>query len=85
MTPLNDWEWCLTGSDARPSLHPSVGNWNLKCLSHYVVRDGKVIWARSFTPAEITACRAKDMRPYLSWWDRAVGRVRRFFGGFRLS
>jgi hypothetical protein len=25
------------------SLHPSVGNWNLRCRSHYVIRDGRVI------------------------------------------
>jgi hypothetical protein len=72
MTPLNDLEWSLVGPDEAPSLHPSVGNWNLECRSHYVLRKGGVIWARSFNEAEIAACRAKDLMPYLqtSWREK---------------
>lgn len=64
ITPLNDIEWELTGADDRPSLHPSVGNWNLVCRSHYYIRDGRVRWARSFSQYEIEAVRRKDLKPY---------------------
>ncbi|WP_366510504.1 DUF6527 family protein [Mesorhizobium sp.] len=86
LTPLNDVEWELSGSDRHPSLHPSVGNWNLECRSHYLVRNGRVLWARSFSPAEIEACRQRDLRPYQqinrldaikSWIRRAINFFRR--------
>lgn len=82
LTPLNDLEWELSGSDKEPSLHPSVGNWNLDCKSHYILRRGRVRWARRFSSREIEACRRKDLRPYMetSWletiktWMRYVAR-----------
>ena len=84
MTPLNDIEWELTGSDDRPSLHPSVGNWNLDCRSHYILSKGRVRWARRFSPSEIEAVRRKDLRSYqqVSWAQKVgdwIERVARFF------
>ena len=84
MTPLNEIEWELTGTDDRPSLHPSVGNWNLDCKSHYILSEGRVHWARSFSPSEIEAVRRKDLKPYLqtSWAQNIrdwIERIARFF------
>ena len=84
MTPLNEIEWKLTGSDDRPSLHPSVGNWNLDCRSHYILKEGRVCWARRFSSSEIDAVRRADLRPYLQTsWLQNVGawieRLARFF------
>lgn len=42
------------------SLYPSVGNWNLRCRSHYVVRDGRVIEAPKWTKEQIEAGRRRD-------------------------
>ena len=65
LTPLNDLEWELYGSDKMPSLRPSVGNWNLNCKSHYFVQNGQVSWARKFSSKEIEDCRQRDLRPYV--------------------
>lgn len=72
LTPLNSDEWRLFGPDLRPSLRPSIGNWNLKCQSHYWITNGSVIWARRWTTAEIAAGRAREQRPYLepSWLEK---------------
>ena len=76
MTPLNAIEWELLGPDEHPSLYPSVGNWNLACQSHYFVSRGAVRWARRFTPAEIEACRRKDLRPYRRHrWLEVLGKL----------
>ncbi|EWY35809.1 hypothetical protein N825_34170 [Skermanella stibiiresistens SB22] len=42
------------------SLHPSVGSWTLPCRSHYVIRQGKVVEAGSWTEAQIAAKRRQD-------------------------
>ncbi len=72
--PLNNIEWALEGTDARPSLHPSVGNWNLKCKSHYVLGQGRVQWRRRYSEAEIEVVRRRDLKPYQRRpWTQRVG------------
>lgn len=84
MIPLNDIEWELTGADDRPSLHPSVGNWNLHCRSHYILSNGRVHWRRRLSQSEIEEVRRKDLRPYqqISCIQKVgdwIERVARFF------
>ena len=43
VTPLHGSGWTLTG-DARPTLTPSIGNWQFPCRSHYYVTDGRIEW-----------------------------------------
>ena len=62
VTPLGRTEWRLTYDGEAISLHPSVGNWSLPCRSHYVVRDGLVHWAGSWTREEVEAGREADRR-----------------------
>jgi hypothetical protein len=74
MIPLNDIGWALLGADDRPSLHPSVGNWNLECQSHYVLWKGRVRSDRRFSQSGIEAVRRRDLRPYQQTsWLQKVG------------
>lgn len=36
--------WDLKEDPNGPTLHPSIGNQNFECKSHYWVRDGKIVW-----------------------------------------
>lgn len=36
--------WGYTEDGAMVSLHPSVGNFQFKCRSHYFLKNGKVQW-----------------------------------------
>lgn len=55
-TPLGPTEWSLdVDAEGRPSLSPSVGNWQKPCQSHYWITRGKVVWGRKWTPEEISA------------------------------
>lgn len=42
------------------SLRPSIGNWTLKCRSHYVVDRGKVIEAGPWSDEQVEAERRRD-------------------------
>lgn len=44
------------------SLHPSIGNWQLKCRSHYVIDRGRVIEAGPWTRKQVAAEQARDKR-----------------------
>ena len=60
VTPLRPTEYRLTDAGGRVSLHPSVGNWNHPCRSHYVIRNGQVIQAGAMGQADIDKGRARD-------------------------
>jgi len=77
-TPLLPTEWSLSGTDARPTLRPSVGNWQHPCSSHYFITDGKIDWAAQWSQEEIAAGRLAEQvgrKEYFSsrrtsWWKR---------------
>ena len=45
---------------AAVSLYPSVGNREFDCKSHYLIRDGGVIWLASMSEGEVAASRERD-------------------------
>lgn len=52
VTPLNDIEhpksgWSYKEEDGKPTLHPSIGNQQFPCKSHYWVTDGEIVWCPS--------------------------------------
>lgn len=60
VTPLSPAEWALTYDGDTVSLHPSIGNWQFPCRSHYWVRHGRIEWARAWTDEEIARGRHRD-------------------------
>ncbi len=50
-TPLGPTEWQFTEENGLPTLHPSIGNWQLRCRSHYLITAGKVRWAGQWSEA----------------------------------
>ena len=59
-TPLTPTDWKLTYDGEAVSLHPSVGNWNLPCRSHYVIKNGRVHWAGDWSEEQVAAERRRD-------------------------
>ena len=57
VTPLSPAAWKLTFDGDSISLHPSIGNWNLECKSHYWIRGGRVVWAEQWSEYRIEAGR----------------------------
>jgi hypothetical protein len=60
VTPLSPTGWALTFDGRGVSIAPSVGNWNLKCRSHYVISGNRIEWAGSWTTEQIAAGFARD-------------------------
>jgi len=59
-TPLVPTEYTLTldGDDA--TISPSVGNHDFACASHYVIEQGRIIWAGRMSRAAIESGRERD-------------------------
>jgi Family of unknown function (DUF6527) len=60
ITPLTPTDWRLTYNGETVSLAPSIGNWSMRCQSHYWLDDGHVRWAGRWTLEQISAGRAHD-------------------------
>jgi len=75
VTPLKPTDWALTVTNGAVSLHPSVGNWNHPCQSHYVIRNNRVLWAGQMTLQQIQRGRKLDQAAkdaYYGAAERAV-------------
>lgn len=60
VTPLTPTDWRLIFDGETISLLPSVGNWSLRCRSHYVIDRGRVIEAGRWTEPQVSAARRQD-------------------------
>ncbi len=68
-TPISPVEWTIIESDKGPSLYPSVGNWQLKCRSHYWINAGKVKWASQWTEEEILSGRLAEQSRRMEYYE----------------
>jgi len=60
VTPLTPTDWKLIFDGETVSLHPSIGNWNFPCRSHYWIRNNRVELAEDWSESQIDAAVAKD-------------------------
>ena len=57
VTPLSPTDWTLLFNGETISLHPSIGNWNFKCKSHYWIQNNQVKWAKTWSEKKIELAR----------------------------
>lgn len=68
VTPLSPTDWKLTYDGETVSLHPSIGNWNFACQSHYWVQNNHIRWAEHWSKEKIQAGRVQDaMRKHVQF------------------
>ena len=58
--PLGRTEWTLEFDGDTVGLWPSIGNWQLPCRSHYMIRRSTTIWCDSWSSEEVQRHRHKD-------------------------
>lgn len=57
VTNISPRGWQLTYDGESISLHPSIGNWDFPCRSHYWIVRNNVQWARTWSEEEIKKVR----------------------------
>ena len=81
-TPLAATEWSFEETGKGPTLHPSVGNWQLACQSHYWIYQGAVRWAEKWSQEQIAMGRHGEeerRRVYYDTLDHQHGGATRGF------
>lgn len=72
VTPFTPTDWRMTFDGESISLQPSVGNWNQKCRSHYVIQRNRVIEAGDWSSAQIEAERHRDQRAKAAHYSQFI-------------
>jgi uncharacterized protein DUF6527 len=84
VTPLGPADWTLI-FDGTVTLEPSIGNGQMPCRSHYLIRHNCVIWARRMSPTQTKTSTARDAAIREAHYDRIAAtagrwsRIRRRF------
>ena len=60
VTPLRETEFSLIERGDNVSLHPSIGNWDHPCQSHYWITDNQVVLAGAMSKEQIRMGRVHD-------------------------
>jgi len=69
VTPLAPAQWRMTFDGENVSLHPSIGNWNLPCRSHYIIMRGQVIEADTWSEQQVAHGHARDKQARTAYYD----------------
>lgn len=70
-TPLGPTDWKFEETTSGPNLHPSVGNWQQPCQSHYWIYRGRVIAAPKWSRGEIASGRAFEHARHRAYYEEA--------------
>lgn len=69
VTPLSPTDWKLTFNGKAVTLHPSIGNWNFECQSHYWIKNNKIEFAGRWTEREINLGRENDLKHKIEYFE----------------
>ena len=80
-TPLGPTEWSFFEEATGPTLHPSIGNWQRPCQSHYWIVNGRVEWSTQWSPQQIAAGRALEQSRRARYYENLypTGLLARFW------
>lgn len=69
VTPLSPTDWKLTFDGKTVSLHPSIGNWNFDCQSHYWIRNNRIEYSGRWDDKQIEFGRKKDAKEKKEFYE----------------
>lgn len=62
VTSLSPARWRLYREGNLVTMHPSIGNWDFPCRSHYWIRKNRVVWSGAMSQQKIQRVKERDKR-----------------------
>jgi hypothetical protein len=59
-TPIGPTEYSISMASRGVTVHPSIGNHDFACRSHYIIKHGAIVWAGEMSRQAIGRGRAQD-------------------------
>lgn len=72
VTPITPTDWKITFDGETVSLSPSIGNWALKCRSHYFIGHGTVIEAAPWGDEHVEAAHRRDRTAKARYYGKLI-------------
>lgn len=69
VTPFTPTDWKMIFDGESITLWPSIGNWNLNCRSHYLIKKGRVVKAGQWTNKQIQIERNRDKAAKAEYYE----------------
>lgn len=69
VTPISPIQWSYNYNGESVSLHPSIGNWNFDCKSHYWVKDNQIIWADKWDTQKISQVQQVEEKEVSNYFE----------------
>ena len=73
VTPFSPTDWKMIFDGQSVSLSPSIGNWQLPCRSHYIIREGRIIEAGAWSQAQVNAEQRRDKASKALFYCKQAG------------
>lgn len=70
VTPISPTDWKLTFDGDTITLHPSIGNWNFKCRSHYWITNSAIKHAPKWTIGEVESGRLAEKKDKVHYYKQ---------------
>ncbi len=70
ITPIDPAEWSFKEVNNKPTLYPSIGNWQIPCKSHYWIIDGIIEWSYQWSEEQIIKGRIAEEEKRKSYYDK---------------
>lgn len=71
VTPISPDGWQLVFDGETVSLSPSIGNWNLKCRSHYWIRKNYIVFVGYWNEKKLTK-KKKSKKTSSQFWQNKL-------------
>lgn len=71
ITPITPTDWLLIFNGETVSLHPSIGNWNFECRSHYWIKNSKVKWASEWSDTQVDFGKRMDKEKKNKYFEKS--------------
>jgi len=71
VTPISPDGWQLVFDGETVSLSPSIGNWNLKCRSHYWIRKNYIVFVGYWNEKKLTK-KKKSKKTSSQFWQKKL-------------
>jgi hypothetical protein len=72
VTPLSRKDWRLTYDGETVTLHPSIGNFQFNCRSHYWIRENKIIWLPEEKSIFNDRNKTKENKKKARWFNQLI-------------
>jgi hypothetical protein len=70
ITPIGPINWSFNEIDGKPTLCPSLGNWQLPCRSHYWITKGVIEWSYQWSDEQIEVGRKAEEKRRKSYYNK---------------